>query len=95
MTAADATQTDALARLAAAALHLWEVPEGAGARLINLSENATYLVEAAGGYRSVLRITAPDITATGPSNVNLPGWRRFMNRAGWPRRCPLPGGTER
>ena len=56
MTAADATQTDALARLASAALYLWDVPEGAGARLINLSENATYLVEAAGGYRSVLRI---------------------------------------
>ena len=46
----------ALADLAGSALALWEVPEGARLQLINLSENATYLVEAAGGYRSVLRL---------------------------------------
>lgn len=45
-----------LDRLAQRSLPLWEVPEGAQARLINVSENATYLVEAAGGYRSILRI---------------------------------------
>ncbi|MFC2967908.1 phosphotransferase enzyme family protein [Acidimangrovimonas pyrenivorans] len=37
-------------------LHLWEMPAGATARLINVSENATYLVEAPGGYRSILRV---------------------------------------
>lgn len=42
--------------LAAEALALWELPEGARARLINVSENATYLVEAPGGWRSVLRV---------------------------------------
>jgi Ser/Thr protein kinase RdoA (MazF antagonist) len=36
-------------------LPLWPVPPGAVARLINVSENATYLVESA-GHRSVLRI---------------------------------------
>ncbi|WP_245615510.1 phosphotransferase enzyme family protein [Afifella pfennigii] len=41
--------------LANASLHLWDIPEGARARLINVSENATYLVEAP-GYKSVLRI---------------------------------------
>lgn len=56
MTLADARQIESLARLAAASLHLWDVPEGATSRLINLSENATYLVEAAGGYRSILRL---------------------------------------
>lgn len=45
-----------LDRLARQSLPLWEMPEGARARLINVSENATYLVEAPGGYRSVLRI---------------------------------------
>ncbi len=42
--------------LANDALSLWDLPDGASARLINVSENATYLVEASGGYRSVLRV---------------------------------------
>ena len=37
------------------ALPLWDLPEGAHARLINVSENATYLVQA-GDFRAVLRI---------------------------------------
>ena len=37
-------------------LALWDIPEGARARLINVSENATYMVEAPGGYKSILRI---------------------------------------
>lgn len=42
--------------LANDALSLWDLPEGASARLINVSENATYLVEASGGHRSILRV---------------------------------------
>lgn len=42
--------------LSNAALDLWPVPTGAQSRLINVSENATYLVEAPGGWRAVLRI---------------------------------------
>lgn len=45
-----------LEKLAQASLSLWDVPEGAKARLINVSENATYLVEGPDGYKSVLRI---------------------------------------
>ncbi|MEM7752643.1 MAG: phosphotransferase [Pseudomonadota bacterium] len=44
-----------LQHLAEASLSLWPIPEGATARLINVSENTTYLVEAP-GHRSVLRI---------------------------------------
>lgn len=44
--------------LANASLPLWPVPEGARARLINVSENATYLVEAE-GFRAILRIHRP------------------------------------
>jgi Ser/Thr protein kinase RdoA (MazF antagonist) len=47
-----------LDQLANASLPLWPVPEGATARLINVSENATYLVEA-GDFRSILRIHRP------------------------------------
>lgn len=45
-----------LAELAHEALGLWDIPDGATARLINVSENATYLVEADGGFRAILRI---------------------------------------
>ena len=48
-----------LERLANASLPLWPVPKDARARLINVSENATYLVEAADGFRSVLRVHRP------------------------------------
>ena len=47
---------DDLAALARAALHRWNLPSDADARLINLSENATFLVTAAGGHRSILRV---------------------------------------
>ncbi len=42
--------------LATEALHLWPLPESATARLINISENATFLVEAEAGYKAVLRV---------------------------------------
>lgn len=45
-----------LETLANQSLSLWDVPDGARARLINVSENATYLVEAPGGYKSILRV---------------------------------------
>jgi len=42
--------------LANQSLKFWNVPEGARARLINVSENATFLVEAPSGFKSILRI---------------------------------------
>ncbi len=45
-----------LQKLAESALDLWDMPADATLRLLNVSENATYLVEAPGGYRSVLRV---------------------------------------
>ncbi|WP_324752199.1 phosphotransferase enzyme family protein [Roseovarius sp. Pro17] len=45
-----------LDRLAQQSLTLWDMPANARATLINVSENATYLVEADGGYKAILRI---------------------------------------
>lgn len=45
-----------LNRLANDSLHLWDLPEGATARLINVSENATYLIEGPADFRAILRI---------------------------------------
>jgi len=42
--------------LANDALSLWDLPESVSARLINVSENATYLVEAPCGHKSILRV---------------------------------------
>ena len=50
------TQMELVERLVQESLHLWDLPEGASARLINLSENATFLAEAPGGDRIVLRV---------------------------------------
>ncbi|MCY3770055.1 MAG: phosphotransferase [Gammaproteobacteria bacterium] len=44
-----------LENLANQSLSLWEVPDDASARLINVSENATYLVEGS-HWKSILRI---------------------------------------
>ena len=56
MTDTDTDRIAALSSLATASLSLWDVPSDATARLINLSENATYLVESRCGQRSVLRL---------------------------------------
>ncbi len=45
-----------LQRLAMKSLSLWDIPDGARVRLINVSENATYLVEANGGFKAILRV---------------------------------------
>lgn len=45
-----------LDRLAQKALVLWDLPPKARARRINVSENTTYLVEAEGGFRAILRV---------------------------------------
>jgi len=49
-----------LERLAQRSLSLWELPRNAQARLINVSENFTYLVEGGDDFRAVLRIHRKD-----------------------------------
>ena len=43
-------------RLVESSLCLWDLPQGAQAKLINLSENTTFLIEAAGGFKAILRV---------------------------------------
>ena len=45
-----------LSLLANESLGLWDLPAGSKARLINVSENETFLVEAPDGFKSILRI---------------------------------------
>jgi len=51
---------ECLSQLATASLTLWALPQGATARLINISENATFVIEASSGFRSILRVHRQD-----------------------------------
>lgn len=70
-----------LATLANRSLGLWNVPEGASARLINLSENATYLVEGASEHRSVLRVHRENYHTERAIESEL-AWMRALNAEG-------------
>jgi len=76
-----ASEIDQLAGLASAALALWDVPPGATARLINLSENATYIVETPGAFRSVLRIHRQDYHTRRGIECEL-AWMEALGREG-------------
>ena len=54
------TQLRHLRRLASDSLCLWDIPRDSVARLLNVSENVTFLVEAPGGFRAVLRVHRED-----------------------------------
>jgi Ser/Thr protein kinase RdoA (MazF antagonist) len=67
--------------LANQSLSLWDLPQGAKARLINVSENATYLVEAPDGFRAVLRIHRENYHSHRAIECELM-WARDMNDKG-------------
>jgi len=69
-----------LERLANRSLTLWHVPAGATARLINVSENTTFLVEAP-GYRSVLRVHRQDYHSRKAIECEL-AWADSLNDEG-------------
>lgn len=77
--------------LANASLDLWDVPAGSMARLINLSENATYLVEGPGEYRSVLRVHREDYHTVNAIGCEL-AWMEALTRDGGVETPPaIPG----
>ncbi len=82
---------DNLARLADASLPLWDVEDGATTRLINLSENATYLVEMTSGRRTVLRIHREDYHTRNAIACEL-AWMKALREEGGVETPPaIPG----
>lgn len=69
-----------LSILANQSLSLWDVPEGATARLINVSENTTYLVEAPVGYKSILRVHRENYHSRRAIECEL-DWLKALNEA--------------
>tara|TARA_X000000950_G_scaffold5876_2_gene6273 strand:- start:8061 stop:9053 length:993 start_codon:yes stop_codon:yes gene_type:complete len=91
VTETDTDQIEALASLAAASLSLWDVPADATARLINLSENATFLVESPSGHRSVLRLHRDGYHSRRAIACEL-AWMAALDREGGVETArPLPG----
>lgn len=68
-----------LNRLASQSLSLWDIPEESNARLINVSENATYLVEAPDGFKSVLRVHREDYHTRNAIGCEH-AWSRALNK---------------
>jgi len=91
VTSSDTDRIADLASLAQAALCLWHVPQDATVRLINLSENATYLVEAPSDYRSVLRVHRQGYHSRRAIECEL-AWMAALDREGGVETArPIPG----
>jgi Ser/Thr protein kinase RdoA (MazF antagonist) len=73
------TPSDPLPHFVQRALALWDLPEGATARLINLSENATYLIEGPHGFRAVLRVHRAGYHSRAAIESEL-AWLAALNR---------------
>lgn len=59
----------------------WDIPAEASARLINVSENATYLVEAPDGFRSILRVHRENYHSRNAIASEL-AWAHALGREG-------------
>jgi len=91
VTPSDTDWIAGLAGLAQAALCLWNVPQGATARLINLSENATYIIEAPTGYRSVLRVHRQGYHSHRAIECELAWMAALDQQGGVETARPIPG----
>jgi len=91
VTPSDTDRIAGLAGLAQAALCLWNVPQGATARLINLSENATYIIEAPTGYRSVLRVHRQGYHSHRAIECELAWMAALDQQGGVETARPIPG----
>ena len=77
----DLSHDDLLARLHALAndsLKLWDLPAGAQAELLNVSENATYLVRTSEGSKTVLRVHREDYHSERAIECEL-AWMHALN----------------
>ena len=80
-----------LQELADASLSLWDETDGGGARLINLSENATYRIEAEGRPDTILRIHREDYHSIHAIRCELSWMRAIREDAGVITPEPIPG----
>lgn len=82
-----------LGLLANESLDLWDLPAGATARLINVSENATFVVEAPGNYKSVLRIHRENYHTRNAISCEH-AWSKALNEEGGVRTPGILAGRD-
>ena len=82
-----------LGELANQSLHLWQLPAGASARLINVSENATYLIEAPNGFKSILRIHRENYHTRNAISCEH-AWSKALNDEGGVRTPEILAGRD-
>ena len=87
------TLLERLGVLANESLDLWDLPMGATARLINVSENATYLVEAAGDFKSVLRLHRENYHTRNAISCEH-AWSKALNEEGGVRTPGILAGRD-
>ncbi|MGI9292512.1 MAG: phosphotransferase enzyme family protein, partial [Pseudomonadales bacterium] len=79
--------------LAKQSLGFWNLPAGATVRLINVSENATFLVEAPDEFKSVLRIHRENYHT--PNAISCEhAWSRALNEEGGVRTPGILAGRD-
>ena len=83
--------SDALHRLANESLRLWDLRPGARARLLHVSENATFLVEAPGGGKRVLRVHREGYHSRNAISWELAWMRALRREAGVFAPLPVAG----
>lgn len=86
-----AEQVALLDGLARQSLPLWGLDPRAGTRLVNLSENATYLVEPPGAGKVVLRIHREGYHSRNAIGCELAWMRALREEAGVITPTPIPG----
>jgi Ser/Thr protein kinase RdoA (MazF antagonist) len=79
--------------LANQSLTRWDLPPSAIARLINVSENATYLVEDENGYKSILRIHRENYHSRNAISCEH-AWSRALNYEGGVRTPEIIAGRD-
>lgn len=91
MTALDKGDKGELSLLATAALPLWGISDAAELRLINLSENATFLVTAPDGCKTILRVHRPGYHSHRAIECELAWMKALTADGGVPTPAPIPG----
>jgi Ser/Thr protein kinase RdoA (MazF antagonist) len=76
-----------LEKLANQSLELWDMPKGSEVRLINVSENATYLVQGPDDYKAILRIHRENYHSRRAIECELE-WLRELEKS---KVVPTPG----
>ena len=85
------SDTSQLLRLAKKSLELWDIPVGSTIKLINISENATFLVEGPATFKATLRIHRNGYHSRRAVECELDWVNALSSAETIPPHLPIPG----